>query len=667
MAPSTVIAFLRHRLCALAGRHAPAWLCRRYAALGGDRVRALIAGEEACRADLLRFGRATDEEFTALAQGLGTLNHQLTDLRTQTESFRAILEDTDEERAIASAYTLYKNSVDLVHASMGIAISEQEQMGAIVGSLLHACKARDCFHRNHLLLRILTMSIRMESSRVEAEFQGVFLNVAADVAEIDQKITGSTEAAFGRIEAVVAEARTEQSGLKQLERNLHTQAQTSIRRIQTELDALRAALAPCAGQSRAIAELFAETAPLTLRVIGSLQHQDIVRQQLEHVAEGFSDLGEHLRETNAGPRGQTELEVGYVHHAAGVQLAQLESARHEFANAGTAVVEGLQALLQVSAALVEKFAAMETAGSAAFADCRVATLFREEIHQLARIADKSKEANDKISRLVQRIEEVVRVFTEEVGRHDLDVKIVALNAQIAAARVPSADALNKLAEETSLVSAANAEVTRELTTDLRASLDQLQQVKRDADDFLEIITTEKGALETGADGVSDKLTRLSERVQSAAARVRREFEQAYAEGHALLDNLRFPELAARCFEPALQMCAEITAATASFSDRASLSAAATARLEAHRGRYTMQKENALHTSAIDGAETAAAPAAGDGIELFAAEPAAEQTLAAAGAADPSEQTDRSDRPDPSADPAAAPPAASDLGPGIELF
>ena len=663
-APATA-ARSTHRLLRRVGRLAPALWSRWTEGQVRERLHAGMSELKACLDALQRFGRKSDEDFTRLAQGLSHLNQRLTELRTQAERLDLILDDRDDDRALSSARTLYRSSVDLVHASMGTALSEQEQMKDIEVSLLRACRARDKFKRNHLLLRILTMSIRMEASRMDPEHQGVFLNVAAAIGEISEKISDSTENAFMRIEAVIAEARTERDNLKNLEQNLLTRAERSIQRIDRDLDELKRSLQPCVEQSHGIAELFATVAPDTLRTLASLQHQDIVRQQLEHVAAGFDDIREHLLEKPPAGRSGAKLELGYVHHAVGVQQAHLRAARREIEQAAAEVTSGFQALQATGGKLAERFTTMEKAGSAAFHDCRVASMFREEIQRLAQVADMSEKANGKISSLVDRIAEVVRFFSEEISHYELDVHIVALNAQVAAARLPSADALNKLAEETSILSGSNAEFTTELVTDLQASLDALLAIKRDADEFLGIVTSEKTELERGMVTVSEKLGRLGERIQSRSAQVRQEFEAAQRENRTLLDGLGFPSLVASCFGPAETLCTRLLAATETQAGAADLSEEATARLDSHRQRYTMHKENATHAAALGrAAATAATP--GD-VELFAAPGPGPEA-----GGSPRSSTPAESEPPPGAGapatPAPPPPATSeDLGDGIELF
>jgi hypothetical protein len=111
----------------------------------------------------------------------------------------------------------------------------------------------------------------------------------------------------------------------------------------------------------------------------------------------------------------------------------------------------------------------------------------------------------------------------------------------------------------------------------------------------------------------------------------------------MLPALQFPVLIERCFGPAEAFCNHLLGSLAEFARREDLSDEAVARLEEHRGRYTMQREHDEHAAAIG----APAPAAGTPAGLSAdSEPSGEATGAAA----------------PSAE-----GAAGALGDGIELF
>lgn len=570
--------------------------------LTGDPCRDVIAlrpAVEESQTALLDFGQETDAEFTELAQGLSELNTRFTSIREQAETLDNILHQRDEENILTIAYQVYKSSVDLVHSSMGIAISEQQQMGQVEVALDHACRVRETFTRNNLLLRIITMSIRMEASRVDPENQSIFLNVAAAIAAIDDKIAKTTDEAFGRIEQVIEEARNERNALHGLEQSLQGRAQQSIDKLQQELTEYKVSLIPCADLSCKVGELFAQTGPLTLEIITSLQYQDIVRQQLEHVSAGFKDISSHLGGLDQSCESNTQQpELGFLHHAACVQQAHLKSSRADIEKAGTEVSTGIGQMLSIGSQLITNFAEMEQAAQAAFSRSRISELFKNEIHQLTLIADQSEKANQKISRLVERIDEVVRVFSQEISSHEFEVKIVSLNAQIAAARMSSANALNKLAEESSLASETNAAATAELTRELQSCLNQLQGIKNDADEFMHIVTREKDELEVNANKVSQQLADLGAQIGDRSSNVRREFAAVHESQNELLGRLRFQTLINNSYDPAIKVCEKLCAATQSFALPEDLTVEGLRKLNAHQNRYTMERENELHSHAL---------------------------------------------------------------------
>lgn len=627
----------------------------------------LLSAVDNCQAALLDFGKETDTEFTELALGLSELSNRFTGIREQAESLDNLLHQRDKENILATAYEVYKSSVDLVHSSMGIAISEQQQMGQVEVALTHACRVRETFTRNNLLLRIITMSIRMEASRVDPENQSIFLNVAAAIAEIDRKIEKTTEAAFGRIEQVIEEARKERDALHELEQSLQGRAQQSIDKLQQELVDYKASLIPCAELSCKIGELFAQTGPITLQIITALQYQDIVRQQLEHVAAGFEDISFHLGSLDESSGSNSKPELGFIHHAACVQQAHLASSRIDIEKAGAEVAQGISQLLAIGGQLIAIFTEMEQAAQAAFGRSRISELFGHEIRQLTLIADQSEKANEKISRLVERIDEVVRVFSQEISSHEFEVKIVSLNAQIAAARLSAANALNKLAEESSLASAANAAATAELTRELQLCLGKLQGIKNDADEFMRIVTREKSELESNAARVSVQLAGLGTQIGDRSSSVRREFESVHQAQNELLGRLRFRELVQTSYEPAVLICEKLQDATHAFALADDLTAEGERKLNAHQSRYTMERENELHANALGSRTTPVtgsfAGAAGGEIDLFdtvtpekTPEPAVEN-LSPQPAASPSLPPE----------PIQSPVTKEDLGDGIELF
>jgi hypothetical protein len=575
------------------------------------RLRQVFAGAEASRAGLHRFGRESDLHFTALASCLSRLNTRLHELRMRTEKLDHVLHDEDEDRALSSASELYRRSVDLVHASMGLALSEEEHMAEAEGRLL---PDRDRFIKNSLQFRVLVLGLRTEAARLAPEEQSVFIHVAREIANMERRMTEITETAFAQIEAVVTEAGEGRKNLQRLQGGLQASAQRSIALIRDELHAIKRGLEPAAELSAEIGALLATARTRVARVITSLQAQDIVRQRLEHVALGFRDLNDPL--VTGGEAPFEAIDLNFCHQAIRVQQEHLAASRKTIESAAEEVTSGMNALLETGDRLVQQFGHMETLASGVFSGSRLAELFRCETEQLVKIASESEQTNLRIAALVDRIEKAVQVFSEEISIQEIEVKLVALNAQIAAARMPDAGAMNKLAEETSRLSDDTAQLTVEMARELRRTLDYLHTIKKETDHSREVMAQERSELERGAAIVGEKLARLNQRIQLTSAESARDFQEVYKEAQALLPTLGFDELIEDCYAPSENFCATILALSAPLAS-ATLSPSAAARLQAHRDRYTMAQERASHTRVVSSAAAVDAEKSLDScIDLF---------------------------------------------------
>ena len=574
-------------------------------------VRRLGPGLTANQDALLEFDQVSSAEFAAITDGLGGLAARLSEVAVQAAQLDVVLRDADEDHARSSAFELYKKSVDLAHASIGISLSQEEEMQQLEGRLL---ENRTQFEQNSVMFRVLVLNVRAEAARIDPENQAVFASVAAEMDAMERQMHATVDTAFSELEAIIQEAAGGRQELQKLQTDLHHGAQRSIQVLRGELDDIKAKLAPCAVASQRITALLAQSRGQTGDLIVALQYQDIVRQQLDHVAQGFSDLAAHV----AAAPGRSAPDLGYLHHAARVQHSHLATSRRAIEEAGRQIQAGSDELLATGTGLVESFAAMEQLAGEVFRASRLGDIFLHETDNLVKVAEQSEATNDRIGRLLDRIEKSVKFFSIEIRRHEFEVLLVALNAQVAAARVPAARALDKLAEETARLSIDTARLTEAMSAQLTDMLARLQAMRTEADSVRRTISREKADLARGAVEVKDKLNRLNERLRQSTGETPVNFLNAYGRVRDQLAALRFPALIATAFAPAENTCDALLAATAPFAT-ADLSAEGTSRLADHQGRYTMEGERAAHAAAVG----ASAPggAGGADAEIFFSAPA----------------------------------------------
>jgi hypothetical protein len=591
------------------------------------------------------FSQASDERFTELARALFGVSSVLRGCQTNSRTLITLAYGQDSEHAIASAHELHKSTIDLVHASIGLAISENSHLQEIEAKLLDACKSETAFLQNNVHFRVLAISVKIEASRLSSDDQALFSLVAAQISDIDQRIAATTQRAFSRLQAIITAAATERGDLTSLENTLRDDSLVSINTIRQELDRLEEQLAPCAIQGLSIEKKFGDLHPEVLALITALQSQDIVRQKLEHVGAGFRDITDHL-DHHAGAT--PPFEPPFLTRAARVQREQLREARRAIEQAADHLVSGLQTLANQSAHLNGDLNTLNTLSVAALRGCRVHELFKQQIGELSRIANLGRTTSDNIATLVSRVEDVITIFFGELNALSYDVKLVALNAQVTSARTVGAEALTYLASEAARLSDSTDLNTGDLTRLLSSCLTELRQIRDESAQFLNLINAEQQTLETGFHLIGEKLGRLCTRTANEITDSTRLFENANTQLNELLPRLDFPALVATCFDTAEQLSDSLIAVADDWSatHNQELSDHGAQALARHEGRYTMQSENAIHATVVGAAAVAASTEtqATDDMELFdAAAPA------------------------PTSEPVAAQPEKKPDDDGMELF
>lgn len=588
-----------------------------------------------------RFDEDTTSEFTSLTDALVKFDEKLSVAVDAATKLDQLLQDREQQGVYASAFGLFRQSVDLAHASIGIALSQEEEMAHLEGDL---CRGRNQFWRNSLMFRVLVLNIRAEAARISAEDRGTFLDVAAEMAAMEQQLATTVGRAFDELEAIVVEAATGRTQLQSLEADLHTTAQESVALLRAEVEGVQHRLHPCVATNQEILRLMAETRTQVRNLIVALQFQDIVRQQLDHIGQGFGDISGHL----AAVEWQQAVDLAYVAHAARVQHAHLTGSQGAIEQASQQIDAAGRSLLQAGSALVDRFGEMVSVARGVFGDVRLEQLFASETANLVEISSQSEATSGRISVLLDRIERSVRVFSTEIAQHEIDVQMVALNAQIAAARIPSARALDKLAEETAQVARDTADLTRDMNRELKATLARLETMRGEADQVRATIGRDRGQLEAGSRTITARLEQLKACIFREAAEVEDSVQEPYRLVEAELNGLQFPGLIAPCFAPAAALCETLMKATAAFAEDG-IGALGADRLAAHRERYTMKEEREAHGAVLGPASEDRPPVDVASVELFGGPV---ETDIAAGAPEPA-----------AAQPAQEPAAAG----SIELF
>jgi hypothetical protein len=163
--------------------------------------------------------------------------------------------------------------------------------------------------------------------------------------------------------------------------------------------------------------------------------------------------------------------------------------------------------------------------------------------------------------------------------------------------------------------------------------------------------------------VSAQLASLGVQIGSRSSEVSRQFATVHATQNELLDRLKFNELVETTYAPASELCQNLRTATLVYALPEDLTDEGLRKLAAHKNRYTMVRENELHTNALSNSvppvtSSGSSATPGD-IDLFDAPAPAPSTVDAKPSSDepPPDSTEASN----------VNVKKEDLGDGIELF
>ena len=309
-------------------------------------------------------------------------------------------------------------------------------------------------------LNVLSMSTHIESTRL-TQAENKFDSLAKDVSKLSvlieskythikrqsQELTTSIELALGHL-------------LKTVEYQ-QKQAASLFSTMDGRIKSLQLKQTDAAATSQRISTSIEGITHNINGVIVSLQFHDIVRQQIEHVCEALSDLQENIM---ADKQHTTELEkerqrnlVIWSRQVLSLQNDLLNHTKDEFIGAVDAVLIDLQHIAKNVSVIAEETQILAGAagesGSTFMAETEAdISLIVSALQENARTGEQVFSQMAAIAKTVSRMSD----FIEEVDEISTEIELIAINAQVRAARTGRegaslgviAEAIQKLSLET---------------------------------------------------------------------------------------------------------------------------------------------------------------------------------------------------------------------------
>jgi len=242
----------------------------------------------------------------------------------------------------------------------------------------------------------------------------------------------------------------------------------------------------------------------------SLQFQDIIRQKLQNVALTCARIVAPAEES------QLELHLAFTHQVALVQQRQLAEAQQQLAETERSVVENSTQLLASSELALSATKELRAGLITALSDSDATGAFLTHLAELRGAISSTSEIAQIVTQAVARVRAQLLEQLVTMAKFTLELRRIALNAQLHAARVSAGTALEELSAQTRRNSDDMRAITDVLINELRAVLSLLEQVSVTLLDLLALSNREDATLCDEAGEIRDELVQMAARMSQVS-------------------------------------------------------------------------------------------------------------------------------------------------------
>ncbi len=489
-------------------------------------------------------------------------------------------------------------------------------------------------------LKYIQTLFKVESAGLDASVQGMFLALTEEISGLQRKVSDTFGEKFQILrdlrrilESVVGDlARRDQ----ELDRFLSQRREL----LQQALQELRADLERNQRREIKLTQITNHVSEQVGRLVLGLQAQDIVAQKIAHVIEG---LGRMLERTTAPEAKSTPEQdaalLRFLAQSATVEHAQLQSIRQDLQQTEDQLSSAIGTIENQVGQLDEECMSMREFDRITVAFNGLIETLLEAIEGVSELVDTTVTSTDRAFTEIQPLGGRTSNVTQTMRELSAHIRVIALNAQVQAARLDSGTGLEVLAAATNRVAVETAGISEEIA----AHLDQFASAM---DDLVKTFTTmhdrglreqqawhersqaERSALHAVRDGVLSELHSTVECANHIRELVRR-----------MRDKVNISTQLDPIVCVPGEALAKLSGAAGQVLLRppfAGLAAPSSAADAEYSRTFTMESERKVHEAALAAASASAAAASGGGPGSVGSAPAISEIAPAesAGAADP---------------------------------
>jgi hypothetical protein len=542
-----------------------------------------------------RVAQEVDGHFVALGEALEELFRDDAKIARQARELSAFVNDKE---ALVGAFQLFKKTTDLVDANLERTLEIGNQLDTVTQHLAQSREHESEFSELVLVFWVLVTSIRIEAAMLSDVERDEVVLLAISMERVHGELKRLVDVHFVRLDAIRAL-------IVDICRQVGKVREASQRRVKLSQDEIRALLATfqstlddvsrycdsTSSQSKHIRESFNH-------IIVSLQFQDIIRQKLEQVALTCDRILAPADEA------QLELHLAFTHQVALVQQRQLVEVQRQLTETERSIIEHSSQLLTSSELALNETKELRAGLVAALSDSDTTAAFLAHVTELRGAISSTSEIAQVVTQAVARVRAQLLEQLVTMTKFTMELRRIALNAQLHAARVSTGTALEELSAQTRRNSDEMRATTDVMLNELRMVLSLLEQISVTLLDLLALSGREDATLCNEAEAVKSDLVQMAKSASSSFTVTQAEFTALRRKIKGAISEVEFDEATTGAVEQAQRFFGLLGRRTARLAQDVGVNAIVADWLQAVRLEYAMQDQRTVHDGATSAQNSA---------------------------------------------------------------
>ena len=425
----------------------------------------------------------------------------------------------------------FQAAVDMVEAPLDFSNECLQIIGELAGGfeimsgrISKLGRFRNKLDRGIAPLRLLQTMFRIESATCSPEIQALFTSISIEIERLQSRMStmvskefeaiGNTQATLNSVRLRLREIHVQQTGVA----TRRAEIEKSLLHLQKQVGLNEGRDVRLIGVIEAIAAKVGE-------IVTALQYQDILSQRLGHVSNGLSEMAKQMQA--AGRLRPPDL-LSFLRDASRVESAQLEEIERLLNGAIETLDGSLRGISLEIGELNEECVLLKDIESASVTGDGMVQILLDAISETREFNESSYAQTDDICRALEPISGLVGGLTESILEVSIQIRLIALNAQVQAVQAGEGTGLEVLSARTCSISEEITDIVAQILSDLttlkdglKGGLETIEHTRNRNLEFMELLRTSGRAQELQLHQFRDRAFAELHSVQALIAEVQK--------------------------------------------------------------------------------------------------------------------------------------------------